>query len=744
MAVEFHTSLNRAKKFGLIGNSHTPKSKDGVSVEINSIEEKRDKVIIDFNTSISGKTFKQGKLSYKKDNLTNEEATFLGLAFVLTLEENDNFFSDTKLSESKKQKLKDNAKKFLEMATKEDFRKRNKESCLPYYLIAKHRLYDYKDNAKTNLHKSLSCPDVFPDVYNVLINLEGYSIKKMLLAQEGLKKFPTEESLITEIADYYIAHNEHKKAIDLILDKKKAIVKDDWINFKSLRLLLFFSLIKLERYEEARKEIGIPICEDDFEKDANLFLKGFIEYESENYKGAKNFFLDTIKISTYNSSEARASFYFLLGCYNNLGEISQLEELIKEFELASDYFHIEALRGFNYVENVRKTLKDILKSDVNELAKAKVSGLLAFSYFQELETNQQSIKNRAYWGSDLTKKEKERIKKNISLVEDTLKHYPRVAFFNALCANLHNYIKDYDNAVKFDLKAIDGKEDESMDGYSYTSLDECSEEFIDNYVNIIKENLLSVEAYVKERLGSDVEKLKELKRHDIISESYYFLKKQIGLDKITNLEEDSYQKFLFDIAYNLKEYGDSKEAKNVYEKYIKAEGEDPSVLNNLAIIYEEEGNKKQATILIKRAKKLSSDDDIVDRNYARLVSSSKKEKDSHRSSKTNEKSNKKIKPEFNSGNGQVIMNKNICQIPLGTIEYYICNFLFQKPFGERITEGDILEEWDRMKGKQENSRTVYDAHRRINSKIKTGLGITKLIDYGNASVWIRKELFEEG
>lgn len=621
MSVEFSTSLDRVKQFGLVGESYKPKNKKNYLIKINSIEEKIDKITVDVSVSVKNNLIKQDKLNYKKENLTTEENLFLGLAFVSVWEENQpSFLSSSKMSESEIEKLKKNAKKFLELATEEDFGKMpNKKYCLTYYLIAKYKLYDYKENALNDLYNSLNSSDIFADFYNLLIEFENYSIKKIAIAKNGLKKFPNNERLMLAIVNYYQSHNKHKKVIDFINEKKKIIPKKEWEKFKNLRIKLIFSLLELKKFDEAEKELNIPL---DLHKSSSLFLKGFIQYQAEKYKEAEKYFIDIVKITNYhNSSELVASYYFLMGCYNELNETSELEELITEINLDNDFFWIEEL-GFYYLDNIIEILENILNSKINEVEKAKISGLLAYLYFEKNKNRE--VSDRVSFGRKISKKEQRKLKKSLSLLRNALTYYPNLYFFNKVYSDLCNYTKDYEKAVIFDLKQLNNFNiDEEIESYGYTELTRCSENFIDNYVELVKNNVINTKNYIENRLEYDIEVFKKLKKYYTISELYYFLKDRISLDIIANTEKEKNQDFLFDIAYSLKECADPAEAKIVYEKYIEIIGESSSVLNNLAIIYEEQENQKEAIKLIKKAKKLSDNDVVVDRNYKRLVSNSK-------------------------------------------------------------------------------------------------------------------------
>lgn len=96
------------------------------------------------------------------------------------------------------------------------------------------------------------------------------------------------------------------------------------------------------------------------------------------------------------------------------------------------------------------------------------------------------------------------------------------------------------------------------------------------------------------------------------------------------------------------------------------------------------------------------------------------------------------RPTFDKKESKIVFNDKECPIPTGTVEYYICQMTFDQ-FGEKIPEMDIIE----AAGITDRSKTVYDAHRRLNDKVAKSLGINELLEFKTGHVWIRKELFDD-
>lgn len=98
--------------------------------------------------------------------------------------------------------------------------------------------------------------------------------------------------------------------------------------------------------------------------------------------------------------------------------------------------------------------------------------------------------------------------------------------------------------------------------------------------------------------------------------------------------------------------------------------------------------------------------------------------------------NKKII--FDENTGKICFNNKECQIPFKTNQYYLCKKLFSIP-KNRIDEIDIMDSdlW-----KENTNRSVYDAVRLVNAKIKDNLEIEDLLKWQKNTVWVNDSYHE--
>jgi len=95
----------------------------------------------------------------------------------------------------------------------------------------------------------------------------------------------------------------------------------------------------------------------------------------------------------------------------------------------------------------------------------------------------------------------------------------------------------------------------------------------------------------------------------------------------------------------------------------------------------------------------------------------------------------KGKAEFNENSAVISLAGKKCQIPIKTNQHFLCREVFEHR-DRRIDEIDIL---DMMDWRKDTKRSVYNAAREINKHVKKDLGISKLIEYQNNTVWINDE-----
>lgn len=93
-------------------------------------------------------------------------------------------------------------------------------------------------------------------------------------------------------------------------------------------------------------------------------------------------------------------------------------------------------------------------------------------------------------------------------------------------------------------------------------------------------------------------------------------------------------------------------------------------------------------------------------------------------------------PSFDANEGSIIWGKKKCKLPFKRNEYYLCEVLFSKPFGTRVSESNILEAIDRESSRKEGQRTVYDAVIAVNKRAAQAFGIKKFLGWNNSNTWI--------
>lgn len=91
---------------------------------------------------------------------------------------------------------------------------------------------------------------------------------------------------------------------------------------------------------------------------------------------------------------------------------------------------------------------------------------------------------------------------------------------------------------------------------------------------------------------------------------------------------------------------------------------------------------------------------------------------------------------FDENSGKILLNDKECQIPLKTNQYFLCKLLFNKPFGKRVEEQEII---DSRNWKEDTSRSIYDAVRLVNQKIKKALEILDFFEWKKNTVWINEK-----
>jgi hypothetical protein len=718
-------SVTKAKDFGFL--EEIPEGTDKVGIYFEDIKETRSEVKIKIRLSLNGKDFSVKSLVYNKKRLQAGE--YIGIALAYLYKNSNRLIKDS-----------ENAVRYLQHVTYTG--DKSYDSYLPYYLILREGLRKYQEfeiYEKNEVYCALEKQDSTADFYYRVYLDEKNSLRRAVLAKKGHERFPQDFRLARIYCRDLFSEQKYEECIQ-VLDRllKGKDEPDDFMSYFQSVEILFDSYCFLEKFDKAEELIGKVNIK---ESDKNLFL-GILHYRKGEFAEAEKVFLKALEADFSDGSNTNAIIYFLLSCYEKQKNLAKISGLLNDLPLSD-------LWTYPFEMDVplfaRKTLEECLTMDLNELDIAKIKGFLGVMYERQLP----SLSPKEY-REKLTREENILLKKSADFLSEALVFFPESGSINSAYSNIFYRRKLYDEALKLKFKALQGEADDSWP--IEANLSKCSSEFIEAYPDFLEEQLGGSSSkkrrYYEVLFEADIASLWKQKKFSLISRMYWQFKDYFNFEELKGHYElmGSYFSFpLFEISYSLANDKEKEEAKFLYKKHIQILGKSSSVLNNLALIFEEEKNLKEAKRLIKEARLLvRGNDSIIEKNYQRIVLNGKKDSTEHRRKQAVKETKEIPVLSFDKATGIIHYGKMGCPVPFGTAEYYICDALFDATFGTRVEEGAILEKLYTFKEKDENPRTIYDAHRRINTKVKNGLGIHKLIQYGAASVWIRGEALKIG
>jgi len=160
-----------------------------------------------------------------------------------------------------------------------------------------------------------------------------------------------------------------------------------------------------------------------------------------------------------------------------------------------------------------------------------------------------------------------------------------------------------------------------LSSFSFDFLDDLHSASLYDLVNNRTENSSQLESTYRIFLADQSENY-GLREHSIYAcgqliDSLFEHKqfdKVIEISEKFNTEQLAKSESLFKLAYSYVERKRPQDGKRKYEDYLRLEGDNSAVLNNLALIYQEEGNHEKAIELYNRGLQLSPKDDHLNRN----------------------------------------------------------------------------------------------------------------------------------
>lgn len=597
-----------AHSFGIIDS--IPKSRNAFyDIEVEKIYENDKQVELFLKVKDDNEKEFKKEVIISKATISKKESTIIGWCYITLIGEDENF--------------KSKAKYFLELATKNEDNFLDEEeikSALPYYLLSKNKLYEGEAYILRQLYKASKCKDIFHDFYWELFRHENDKIRKVNIAKRALKDFPKadNEFFIDFVVNDLFKKGRLKEARKFLDEQLQKISKKDWGNgFPHLKVTAINLFTAQKDFIQAEKMLSGAI----FNKSTDSVLRGKFYFEKGDYTKAIKFFTEAIAFATRDTDDTQVSYWYLLASYTKTKNLPEIEDIIENAKLCHQEMTVFFPLEFSYDDFAEQTLRSILKLKIEELLKGKIKGLLAYIQVQSLPVPEDETPRRI-----LTQKEKKILTEAEITIKEALSYFPQDKLFNAVYSNILFFKKEYDNSLIYKLRAMEGLESSITFLSLQVKMSDASDSFLERYTDIVRDAVksygVSVEDYIEHQFNEDAGDLYEKKKFTTIKELYTYLKPNIN--NLASLGKNNYYGMwdvgLFEVAYALTECGEKREAKAVYEAYLENKPTSSSALNNLALIYEEEGNLKKAQELIKKAKENVENDDTVERNYDRILS----------------------------------------------------------------------------------------------------------------------------
>ena len=454
--------------------------------------------------------------------------------------------------------------------------------------------YKRKDDAIT-IFKDLMNTDIkHPNMYLFVAKHTQSNIESSKIIKEGLKFFPDNTRLKNELL-FYIDDSEKEIYFEQ-LRKNKEVSSSGLI-----RMISFY--FKKEEYEKASllmKELEITdniVSKTDLE-----FLKIVLPYlaQKEIDENVINSFIvvdnNTLQglIVRLIEIDLKDDNVLATKLLEQLNYISQYEKPFLEIVDFTDGNH-----SFFTIDNIFYTILNRLESKFdNETCKRKIK---LISAFQKLS-----------WEEDVSKHYLKQIQK---LIEEELKNntdkslYLNLININEKLGNNKKYFDVYISGINYV-----GTEDISFDNFNDSELDYVVNYIVSN-VRIYDFNCNKYQKLIENLIFT----LHNRKQYSSV----------VKISENIDYKKLKYLNFGFELAFALKEQGKDSKAKELYEEYLEMYPNSDAVLNNLGVIYENEGDFEKALEYYEKSESLSPSK-VSENNILRskeLIGQRKKEKE---------------------------------------------------------------------------------------------------------------------
>ena len=430
--------------------------------------------------------------------------------------------------------------------------------------------YKRKDDAIAIFKELMNTDRKHPNMYLFVAKHTQSDIESSKIIKEGLKFFHDNNRLKNQLL-FYIDDNNKEKYFE-------QLKKDNAVSLSGLirMIALYF---KKEEYEKASLLIEeLEITDDIVPKTDLEFLKILIPYlaKKEINESTINSFIvldnNTLQglIVRLIEIDLKDDNILATKLLEQLNYISQYENPFLEIINFTDENH-----SFFSIDNIFYNILNRLESKFeNDICKRKIKLIGAFQKF--------------IWEEDVTR---QFLKQTQKLVEEELKNnndkslYLNLININEKLGNNKKYFDAYIRGINYI-----GVENICFDNFNDSELDYVVNYIITN-VRIYDFNCNEYQNLIENLVFS----LHNRKQYSSI----------VKISENIDYKKLKYLNFGFELAFALKEQGKDSKAKEIYEKYLEIHPNSDAVLNNLGVIYENEGDFEKALDYYEKSENLS-------------------------------------------------------------------------------------------------------------------------------------------
>lgn len=459
-----------------------------------------------------------------------------------------------------------------------------------------------RESAK-KVFKELMNTDFKPSyIYSFNAKYTSGNIEKLKIVREGLRNYPDSKMLnnqllfylegdekeqhykelekkgilnvqsIMEMISYYFERGEFSKSNNIFEDKKTDIENGEF-NLEDIRLIRILSAYLSDEKIDLNEISSLIITDDNTIRGIILRLVEIDIVSKENMTKAKELLGQVNYRSKYPEDSLELidfsdCTFFRFTISKILYDI--INKLILKLEDAEEQRKLRLIKSLYYLcwkeNNVKKTELRLIEKDLKE----------------ELKSTEKS-----------------------ELYEFLLEIYERL-----------NDNKKY--FITF-IKAIESCRNEEKYTIEFSDFKELELDYVADYIcNNIKIYSFNQKRYQK-LIEAIIEELFKRKKYNVI----------IRITESIDFKQLDYLRFGFELAYSYKKLKKDKEAKKIYEEYMYKYPNSDATINNLGVIYENEGNLEKALELYEKAENICHDK-IYTNNIERcnnLIEERKKEEE---------------------------------------------------------------------------------------------------------------------